>query len=108
MTEQIGLRTPRKEDRRLLVGEGRFGADVRPARTAHVRVVRSPIAHGRLRDVDTAEARDLSGVIDVVTADDLPSDLRIPVRLDVGTTDLTEHLQPVLARESVRYVGEPI
>lgn len=108
MTEQIGLRTPRKEDRRLLVGEGRFGADVRPARTAHVRVVRSPIAHGRLRDVDTAEARDLSGVIDVVTAEDLPSDLRIPVRLDVGTTDLSEHLQPVLARESVRYVGEPI
>ncbi|UPK74968.1 xanthine dehydrogenase family protein molybdopterin-binding subunit [Nocardioidaceae bacterium SCSIO 66511] len=108
MTEQIGLRTPRKEDHRLLVGAGRFGADVRPARTVHVRIVRSPIAHGVLGELDTTAALELPGVIDVVTADDLPSDLRIPVRLDVGDADLTEYLQPVLARETVRYVGEPI
>ena len=108
MTEQIGLRAPRKEDRRLLLGEGRFGADVRPMRTAHVRVVRSPIAHGWLRGVDTAEACELPGVVDVVTAEDLPADLRIPVRLNVGETDLSDRLQPVLAKESVRYVGEPV
>ena len=108
MTEQIGLRAPRKEDHRLLVGEGRFGADVRPSYTVHVRIVRSPIAHGWLREVDTAEARDLAGVIDVVTAADLSSDLRIPVRLNVGETDLSERLQPVLAKDAVRYVGEPV
>ena len=105
---QIGLRAPRKEDRRLLTGEGRFGADVRRARTLHVRVVRSPIAHGVLREIDTADARGVEGVVEVVTAADLPSVLRIPVRLDVGDADLSGHLQPVLAHDSVRYVGEPV
>lgn len=105
---QIGLRAPRKEDHRLLVGEGRFGADVRPARTLHVRIVRSSIAHGDLRGIDTAEASELPGVVEIVTAADLPSELRIPVRLDVGEADLSGHLQPVLAAASVRYVGEPV
>ncbi|UYM07281.1 xanthine dehydrogenase family protein molybdopterin-binding subunit [Solicola gregarius] len=108
MTEQIGLRAPRKEDHRLLVGDGRFGADVRPSHTVHVRIVRSPIAHGVVRGVDTTEAKAVRGVVDVVTAADLPSDLRIPVRLDVGEADLSAYLQPVLAKETVRYVGEPL
>ena len=108
MTDQIGLRSPRKEDYRLLVGGGRFGADVELPRAVHVRIVRSSIAAGDLLKVDVTEARALPGVVDVLTAVDLPADLRIPVRLTVQGLDLADHLQPVLARDVVRYVGEPV
>lgn len=108
MTEQVGQRVTRKEDHRLLVGDGRFGSDVQFPRMLHVRIVRSPIAHGALTRVDTAAALALPGVVDVVTAADLPGDLRIPVRLKVQDLDLSRHLQPVLASAAVRYVGEPV
>jgi CO/xanthine dehydrogenase Mo-binding subunit len=45
---EVGRRVPRKEDRRLLLGHGRFGADVELPRATHARVVRSPAASGRL------------------------------------------------------------
>lgn len=108
MTDQIGLRSPRKEDFRLLVGGGRFGADVELPRTVHVRIVRSSTAHGELRSVDVTQARAVPGVVDVLIAADLPADLRIPVRLTVQGLDLTDRLQPVLATGFVRYVGEPV
>ena len=108
MTDQVGRRVPRKEDHRLLVGDGRFGADVQFPHMLHVRVVRSSIAHGALGRVDTTAARSLPGVVAVLTADDLPEDLRIPVRLPVQGLDLSHRLQPVLARTEVRYVGEPV
>ena len=100
--------TLRKEDRRLLKGDGRFGADVQFPRMLHVRVVRSSVAHGRLLGVDAQGTRAVPGVVGVFTADDLPGDLRIPVRLQVQGLDLSAHLQPVLARDEVRYVGEPV
>ena len=108
MSLEVGRRVGRKEDRRLLLGRGRFGADVELPRAVHARVVRSPAASGRLLEVDTTGARMVPGVIDVVTAADLPDDPRIPVRLSVQGIDLSEHLQPVLARDEVRYVGEPV
>lgn len=108
MAEQVGARVARKEDRRLLTGTGRFGGDVRRTRMLHARIVRSPIAAGRILDIDTTAAREVPGVVDVLTAADLGGDIRIPVRLNVQGIDLTEHLQPVLAAGEVRYVGEPV
>lgn len=104
----IGRDVPRKEDPRLLRGLGRFGDDVRRPGQLWGRVVRSPLAHGELRGVDTAAARAMDGVMTVVTAADLPDDLAIPVRLAVQGIDLGEYLQPVLAADRVRYVGEPV
>lgn len=108
MPDQVGARVTRKEDRRLLTGTGRFGSDVQRARMLHARVVRSPLAAGRILDIDTTAARDVPGVTGVFTAADLPGDVRIPVRLEVQGIDLSEHLQPVLAVDEVRYVGEPV
>lgn len=103
-----GQATLRKEDRRLLKGDGRFGSDVQFPHMLHVRVVRSSVAHGRLTGVDAEAARLVPGVVGVFTADHLTADLRIPVRLQVQGLDLSAHLQPVLARDEVRYVGEPV
>jgi carbon-monoxide dehydrogenase large subunit/6-hydroxypseudooxynicotine dehydrogenase subunit gamma len=108
MAEQIGRRVRRKEDARLLTGTGRFGADVQRRRMVHARIVRSSVAAGRVVGIDPSAALEVPGVLDVVTAADLPGDLRVPVRLNVQGIELGEHLQPVLAGETVRYVGEPV
>jgi aerobic carbon-monoxide dehydrogenase large subunit len=104
----IGVRAPRKEDPRLLRGLGRFGADFSARGQLWARVVRSPVAHGRLRVVDVSQARQAAGVAAAVTAADLPGHPRIPVRLAVQDIDLSRYLQPVLADGVVRYVGEPL
>ncbi len=104
----VGSRAPRKEDQRLLRGAGNFGHDVQRPRMTHARVIRSGVAHGRITNIDITEAKALPGVVDIVTARDLPSIPRIPVRIRVQDVDLEEYLQPVLAVDEVRYVGEPV
>jgi carbon-monoxide dehydrogenase large subunit len=104
----IGARLPRKEDPRMLRGAGRFADDFSVRGQVWARVVRSPVAHGLVRRVDTSEARSCPGVVGAVTAADLPAGLAIPVRLAVQDIDLSSFLQPVLAADVVRYVGEPV
>jgi carbon-monoxide dehydrogenase large subunit/6-hydroxypseudooxynicotine dehydrogenase subunit gamma len=104
----IGTRVPRKEDPRLLRGCGRFGDDISAVGQVWARVVRSPIAHGRVRRVDLAPARRADGVTAAIAAGDVPAGLAIPVRLAVQGVDLSGYLQPVLAADVVRYVGEPV
>jgi carbon-monoxide dehydrogenase large subunit len=104
----VGTRMPRKEDPRLLRGLGRFGDDFSASGQCWARVVRSPVAHGYLRSVDTGPATGTAGVIAAVTAADLPPGLAIPVRLALRGIDLADFLQPVLAADTVRYVGEPL
>ena len=72
-----------------------------------MRVVRSPNAHGKLNDIDTTEARALSGVVAIWTAADI-ADLT-PIDFREGPNEkLAPFRQPVLARGVVRYVGEPV
>ena len=71
-------------------------------------MVRSPVAHGRLRAVGTSRAAQADDVVTVVTAASLPPGLAIPVRLQVQGADLRPYLQPLLATGTVRYVGEPV
>jgi aerobic carbon-monoxide dehydrogenase large subunit len=104
----IGARLARKEDPRLLRGRGRFGDDISVPGQLWARIVRSPSAHGQLRELGIRQAASAPGIATVVTARDLPPGLVIPVRLAVPGTDLSGYLQPVLAADTVRYVGEPL
>ena len=104
----VGSRAPRKEDQRLLSGAGNFGHDMQRPRMTHARVIRAGVAHGRITNIDIAEAKALPGVVDIVTARNLPDMPRIPVRIQVQDVDLDDYLQPVLAIDEVRYVGEPV
>lgn len=103
----VGQRTARLEDRRLLLGSGRFVDDVDLPGELSLRVVRSTVAHGRIVGVEAEAARALSCVHAVLTGDDLAHVEPIPLRLFEGF-GLEPYLQPVLARERVRYVGEPV
>ena len=104
----VGTRLARHEDPRLLRGRGRFGDDISAPGQLWTRVVRSPVAHGQLRGLDVSAAAQAPGITDVITASHLPDGLVIPVRLAVGHHDLSAYLQPALAAEQVRYVGEPL
>jgi aerobic carbon-monoxide dehydrogenase large subunit len=104
----IGARLPRQEDPRLLRGRGRFGDDFSTPGQLWARIVRSPSAHGQVRELDITRAAKAAGITTVVTAADLPRGLTIPVRLIVPGTDLSDYLQPILAGQTVRYVGEPL
>ena len=104
----LGADLLRREDLPLLTGAGRFVADVTLPGQLWARVVRSPVAHGLLLSVDADEARRLPGVEAVLTAADVP-DVRLPIRFPLAETpEATRALQPPLARDRVRYVGEPV
>ena len=98
----------RVEDGRLLAGRGRFVDDVDLPGQLWLRVVRSQVAHANLLEVDTGAARASERVHAVLTAADLAEIDRIPVRVEVADQPLGAYLQPVLARERVHYVGEPV
>lgn len=102
----IGRPMKRVEDRRLLVGAGRYTDDVRLPGTAHVHFVRSPYAHARITALDVAAARAAAGVVDVVTADDLPRFAPRSVNSFFPQTKIAP--DALLARGTVRAVGEPV
>jgi aerobic carbon-monoxide dehydrogenase large subunit len=92
----------------LLRGRGAYVADVERPRALHLAVVRSPHAHARIEAIDLAAARASPGVVDAVTFDDLPELARpIPMRL-AERGEMRRYLQRALARDKVRYVGEPV
>jgi carbon-monoxide dehydrogenase large subunit len=97
----------RKEDRRLLMGRGKYAADFRAPGMLHAALLRSPHAHARLGAVRTDKALGLPGVVSVVTAGDLGDIGRIPTRLGHRIGNVACLPRP-LARDRVRYVGEPI
>jgi CO/xanthine dehydrogenase Mo-binding subunit len=103
----VGRSVPRLEDRPLLKGEGRFAADISFPGQWHMRVVRSSLAHGKIKSIDASAAIKLPGVHAVWTSADVAHIPPIPFRL-TGLKTLEPYRQPVLAREVVRYVGEPM
>jgi len=103
----IGRSVPRIEDRTLLLGQGRFAADISFPDQWVTRVVRSPIAHGQIKSIDCMAALKLPGVHAVWTSADVAHIPPIPFRL-TGLKQLEPYQQPILAKDVVRYVGEPV
>ncbi len=103
----IGRSVRRLEDGPLLTGQGRFAADISFPGQVHMRVVRSPVAHGRLLGIDASEALALPGVVAVWTSADVADIPPIDFR-QVRVPGLGPYRQPVLATGKVRYVGEPV
>ncbi len=64
----VGTRMPRTEDQRMITGHGRYIDDLSRRGTAHVAFVRSSVAAGRIISIDATEARQMPGVIAVLTA----------------------------------------
>ena len=103
----VGRSLPRLEDRPLVTGQGRFAADISFAHQLHMRVVRSAHAHGRIVAVNVDAACAMPGIAAIWTAADVAAIPPIDFRL-TRIEGLEPYRQPILARDRVRYVGEPV
>jgi aerobic carbon-monoxide dehydrogenase large subunit len=103
----IGASVTRLEDEPLVKGRGLFAADVSFPGQLHMRIVRSPLAHARIGAVDIADASSMPGVVAVWTGADVADISPIDFR-DDRVEKLVPYRQHILARERVRYVGDPV
>ena len=124
MPRLIGLPLPRKEDRRLLTGAGRFTDDLNIPGQTYAAFVRSPHAHARVQGIDSSAALALPGVIAVLTAADYAADGCGPIAHmpnPASTLDVKQrafHAAPgaqifdqprwPLSGDCVRHVGEAV
>ena len=114
----IGASVKRREDQRLLTGEGRFADDFNGLGQAHAAFVRSPHAHADVLAIDAAPAKAVAGVLAVFTGHDLAADGvgGIPTLIaerggNIRSRDGSPFAEPTwlaLATDRVRHVGEPI
>ncbi|MEV0995034.1 aerobic carbon-monoxide dehydrogenase large subunit [Nonomuraea sp. NPDC050202] len=107
-TKLFGEAVQRREDPRLLTGQGRYLDDLgREALAAAF--VRSPHAHARVRDIDVSGALDVPGLVAIYTWEDLPERVGRALPLLIPHPALTHGRTAYpLARDVVRHVGEPV
>ncbi len=104
----IGAPIRRREDVRFLTGKATFVDDIKLSHMLHAAILRSPQAHARIMAIDASLALAIPGVVAVFTFQDIASYAKpIPIRL-YPLAGLERFLQYPLAREKVRYVGEPV
>lgn len=103
----IGRPLKRLEDRPLLTGTAQFAADLQRPGQLHMRIVRSPVAFGRIIAVDVSDAQAQPGVFAVWIARDVTDLPPIDFRMTAFSA-LEPYRQFVLARDYARYVGDPV
>ena len=102
----VGQSLRRREDLPLITGSGRYAGDVLLPGMLHMAVCRSTVPHGVISTIDLELARSMPGVVAAFAAGDLP-EIR-GVLVDAAFPDMHLAGRPVLARDRVRYVGEPV
>ncbi|TDE00273.1 aerobic carbon-monoxide dehydrogenase large subunit [Jiangella asiatica] len=107
-TSMLGEPIARREDPRLLTGQGRYLDDI-GHRALAAAFVRSPHAHARIVDVDVTEALDVDGLVAIYTHDDLEGRVGEPLPLLIPHEALTHGRTPyALAKDEVNHVGEAV
>jgi CO/xanthine dehydrogenase Mo-binding subunit len=94
----VGKSIPRLEGAEKVSGTLRYAADFEIAGSLWAKILRSPLPHARIVKIDTSKAAKLPGVHAIITGADIPSIM----------TGLRMKDMPLLARERVRFVGEPV
>lgn len=105
----MGARLERKEDLRLVSGQGKYLADIVLPGMLHAVFVRSEYAHARITGIDTSAARALPGVVDVITGDEIKAhvkSMRQPVLLPNLPAKYPDY--HALAVDKVKFHGEPV
>ncbi len=109
----IGASITRREDRRFLVGSGRYTDDMSRPNQTHAVFVRSPHAHAKIVSIDTSKAAAAPGVIAVYTGKDLAADKvgGIPCGWQIKSKDgsnMIEPPHPALVTDRARHVGDQV
>ncbi len=103
----VGQSVKRVEDERLLIGQGKFVADLNPAGIGHVAFLRSPYAHATINSIDVSAATKLPGVIKVFTAAELNAVTNPFVPL-ITTKSLYTPIFHCMTEDKVRHIGDPV
>jgi carbon-monoxide dehydrogenase large subunit len=103
---KYGTRIKRREDPTLIQGQGTYTDDLKLPGMLHAAFVRSGIAHGTITNVDTSAAKEAPGVVAVYTAEDLGLNDLPNAGPPVPSPETMR--RPILARDKVRFIGEPI
>jgi CO/xanthine dehydrogenase Mo-binding subunit len=99
---QVGRSLPRLEARDKVTGRAEYTHTMRLPGMLYAKIVRSTVAHGRIRSINTSAAKNVHGVVRVVTSEDVRKVIPAPY---YGPAF---HDQPILAIDKVHYVGEPV
>ena len=108
MARVFGTAIRRREDPRLIMGRGTYTDDIRLPGMVHVAFVRSPHAHARIVRIDASRAWAVPGVVAVWTAADLAGLGPLSTAWLIPDAQLKTVTRPLLARDRVRFVGEPV
>jgi 4-hydroxybenzoyl-CoA reductase subunit alpha len=98
--DTVGVSIPRVDAHDKVTGRTLYTADISLPNLAHGKILGSPIAHGRIKKIDTAKAEALDGVLAIITGADVTD-----TTYGVSPARYDEH---VLAKERVRYVGDEV
>ena len=98
----MGDRMPRKEDGRFIRGKGNYVDDVQLPGMLHSAILRSPLAHAKINNIDVSAALELEGVHAVITGADLDAQGLAWMPTLAGDT------QAVLATDKVRFQGQEV
>ncbi|MEM9148086.1 MAG: xanthine dehydrogenase family protein molybdopterin-binding subunit [Pseudomonadota bacterium] len=107
----IGAASKRREDIRFLTGKGQYTDDINRPGQLYCQFLRSDVAHGVIKTLDTAPAKMMDGVVAVFTATDLEAVGGVPCGWQVTDRHgeaMKEPKHPILAEGKVRHVGDPI
>ena len=99
---QVGRSVPRLESRDKVTGRAEYVHTMRLPGMLVAKLFRSTVAHGRIKSIDTSAAKQVPGVLHVVTIDDVMKVIPDPY---YGPAF---HDQPILAHQKVRFIGEPV
>jgi len=111
--EGIGARVARKEDKRFITGRGRYVDDVKVIDLTHAHFIRSPHAHAKVKGIDASAAKDMPGVVDVLTGQQLVDDKigNLICGWAITSKDgspMKMGAWPAMAPETVRFVGQAV
>lgn len=103
----VGARVARKEDDRLLRGEGRFTDDTTPAHALHMAIVRSPFPRARIASIDISAALAVDGVRQILVGADI-AERTTPITVMRPVPDAVEFPFWALAQDVASYEGQPV
>lgn len=111
MGKMIGESIKRVEDHRFITGTGEYTDDIVLPRMTHAYILRSHLAHAKIKSVDTTAAKSADGVVAVFTGEDVAHINGIPTGWQVNFTDgevMREPKHPLLVKDKALHVGDGV
>ncbi len=108
LTRLVGQAIKRREDPRLITGQGTFLDDIKLPGMTHACVLRSPYAHAKIKSIDTSKAKAHPGVVAVFTGEDMLDLNPLPCAWQAGRVKNNVNTPRVLAVGEVHFAGDPV